>query len=69
MIELIGTSGCSRCLMVKSILAKRNINYTYTLFEDLTQNEQSRYMELAENQLTFPLILKENNIIDIKDLH
>ena len=32
LIEVIGTEGCSRCMMVKSILKQKKVDFEYLLF-------------------------------------
>jgi glutaredoxin len=70
MYLLIGKKNCSRCEIIKNILLNKNINYKYKLFEDLSSEEKNRYIKLAKknNQMEFPLIIKNNQIIDFKEV-
>ena len=70
MIKVIGNKGCSRCEMVKNILSNKNVEYEYILFLDLDKKEQDELIERSKNagQLSFPIIMKGENIIDIKEI-
>lgn len=70
MIKVIGKSNCNKCEMTKSILNKNNITFTYELFEDLDENNQNHYINLAlsSEQFIFPLIFIDNQIINLTDL-
>lgn len=70
MIKVVGNKGCSRCEMVKNILSNKNVEYEYILFLDLDKKEQEELMEKSKSigQLSFPIIMKGENIIDIKEI-
>lgn len=70
MIKVIGNKGCSRCEMVKNILSNKNVEYEYVLFSDLEKKEQDKVLDLSKSagQLSFPIIMKGENIIDIKEI-
>lgn len=67
---IIGKDKCSRCNMVKTVLDNKSINYEYILFEELSQEEQDSYLQLAKdsNQTSFPLIIKENKLITLQEV-
>ena len=44
MIKVIGKTGCNRCTMTKNILTNKNVEFEYLLFEDLSSDEQNKYM-------------------------
>lgn len=69
MILLIGKENCSRCEMVKNILNNKEISYTYKIFNELSQEDREKYMNMARqnNQLSFPIIIKDNKVVDIKE--
>jgi len=70
MIKVIGTNNCSKCLMVKKILDKKQIEYEYSNINDYTLEEQNLlFLKAKEAKISgFPLIFKENEIINISQL-
>lgn len=56
--------------MVKTILNNKNIDYEYKLLSELSNEDQSRYLEMCKkaNQKSFPLIIKENKLISIQEV-
>lgn len=70
MITLIGLKDCNACTMTKNILKNNNIDFEYLLYEDLSQEEQNKYTKMAtdNNQLSMPLIIKDNKLITLQDL-
>lgn len=70
MIKVIGTKNCSRCVTVKNILVSKNIEFEYFLLEELENSDKEKYMNLAKenNQSQFPLIVKNEKLIDVKEL-
>jgi glutaredoxin len=70
LIKVIGTKGCSRCITIKNILTSKNIDYEYLFFDELMPSDKEKFKNLAEenNQFQFPLIIKDEKLIDIKDI-
>jgi glutaredoxin len=70
MIKVIGTHGCSRCEQVKRILQQKQIQFEYVMFGDLSESEQTHLTEWAtkEGKLGLPLIIKDDCLIDMKDV-
>lgn len=70
MLKIIGTKNCSRCVTVKNILTTKKIEFEYFLLDELEAIDQEKYTKLAEenNQLQFPLIVKDEKLIDIKEI-
>ncbi len=70
MILLIGSNGCSRCNVTQRLLKQKNVEFEYKLLEDLELADQNKYLDMAENAgyFTLPLIIKDNKLIDIKDV-
>ena len=71
MLKIIGTSNCSRCIMVKNILLNKNIEFEYSLYNDLSEIEKEYYNQLIKkyNQLQFPLIINKNEeLINVEDI-
>ena len=48
----------------------KNIDYDYKFIENLSNKEQEKYMQLAKESgmMQFPLIIKDDKIIDLKDV-
>lgn len=70
MIEVFGSKNCSRCTMVKNILTNKKIEFTYSLLEDLPQDEYDIKMKKAKekNMMALPLIFKNNELIKIEEI-
>lgn len=70
MILLIGKEGCNRCTMTKNILTNKCVDFKYVHLDDLSQEEQDKYIKLAteNNMLELPLIIKDNNIVTLQQL-
>lgn len=70
MILLIGTNGCSKCRITKQLLTQKNIEFEYKLLDEFSTEESNRYLNMAEEaeQFSFPLILKDNRIVELKDV-
>jgi glutaredoxin len=70
MYLLLGKENCSRCEMVKTILTNKNIEFEYKLLNDLTNDLKFKYLNNArENGLIeLPLIIKDNQVIDFKEV-
>ena len=67
MLKLYGMKDCARCEQVKNILDKRNIKYKY---HDLDEVDTEYYLTLIEeeNKSLFPLIMKDNRVINLSDV-
>ena len=70
MILVIGAENCSRCNMTKTILTNKKIKFEYQLLNSLPPEEQTNYLEIAEenNQMSFPLIFKDNELTTLQNL-
>lgn len=70
MIVVIGTENCSRCNMVKNILNNKNIEYRYTLIDDYSVLDQSKYLEMAQSKglMSYPMIFKDEEMITLQQL-
>lgn len=70
MILVIGTENCSRCKMTKSILDKKEIDYTYKLNNEISEEEFNNYMIQAKNKglMNFPLIIENEEIITLEEV-
>jgi glutaredoxin len=70
LLKIIGTKNCSRCVTVKNILTTKGIEFEYFLLDELESTDKEKYTKLAEenNQLQFPFIVKDEKLIDIKEV-
>jgi len=70
MYLIIGRKGCSRCTVIKNMLTSKNIDFEYKLLESLSSEESNEIVKKATkaNQINMPLIFKNNEIIDIKEV-
>lgn len=70
MIKVIGMQGCSKCEMTKRILTSKNIEFEYSWYENLESSEQENLTEMARKfgNMTLPLILKDDALVQLKDV-
>ena len=70
MILVIGTENCKQCKMTKSILDKKEIEYTYKLSNEISDNEFNKYLSKARKKglMNSPLIIKDEEIITLEDV-
>lgn len=70
MVRVIGSRGCSRCEITKQILKKKGVEFSYELISDLPDEEQELLNNLAQEKglLQMPLILKDNELVEIKEI-
>jgi glutaredoxin len=67
LILVIGTENCSRCIMTKTILINKQIDFEYKLIDSFSDEDKDKYMNMAQQagQMSFPLIVKDNKIITL----
>lgn len=68
MINIYGKRGCGRCDMVKSIIDKRGIPYTYETIEDLKYPDHIRDLVNSDNNGMYPLLMKDGEVVSFKDV-
>ncbi len=70
MIKVIGNHGCSRCEITKQILTNKGVEFEYEILSDLPEETQKEFMKKArlKGQLNMPLIFKDNELTDIKEI-
>lgn len=70
MLKIIGNTGCSRCTMVKTLLTSKGIDFDYSLLDDLSEKNKERYIKQAEEKgmMNMPLIIKDDEIVDLKEV-
>lgn len=56
--------------MTKSILDKKEIEYTYRLNSEISKEEFNKYVEKAKSKglMNFPLIIKDDEVIELEDV-
>ena len=69
-ITLIGTSNCSQCTVVKTVLREHNITFMYYDMTDLDDVAKNAYLTKARNagRRSMPLILKDNEITTMEEI-
>ena len=69
-IKVIGTNGCGQCMMTKTILTNKNIEFDYVLLNDMSTEDQDYYLNLANEKgiTTFPLIIKDNVAVTLQEV-
>lgn len=70
MISLIGNKNCNRCNMIKTILDNKKIEYDYYILDDLSNEVQSKILEIAQSNgiMNFPLVFVDKEIKDVKEI-
>lgn len=70
MIRVIGNLRCLNCEIVKQTLKKKDIEFSYEIFDQLTDQEQIELSEMAKLKgiMKMPLILKDNKLITTNEL-
>lgn len=70
MIKLVGTPGCSKCMIVKKQLENKDIEFDYYLINSLPFQKQEEYKELAQQagNLQFPIIIKDGKSIGLDEV-
>lgn len=70
MILVIGKENCSACEMTKTILRNKGVEFEYSLLENLDRDTKKEYLKLAKEKgcMSMPLIIKDNNIVSLKEV-
>lgn len=70
MIKLIGKNNCSACNMTKTVLKNKGIEFEYKLLNELPQEEQDKYINLAQenDMLSLPLIVVDNKLKTLQEV-
>lgn len=63
MIKVIGQENCPKCYLVKKKLQSQKIQFEYKDYNDLSNQEQQKYLGIAKqnNHLELPLIFDEDD--------
>jgi glutaredoxin len=70
MIRVIGKLGCHECEITKLTLKKKGIDFSYELFNELSDEDQTKLSNLAASKkmMRMPLILKDDELTTIAEL-
>ena len=70
MILLIGKKNCSACNMTKTVLTNKGMEFEYKLLNELPQEEQDKYINLAQenDMLSLPLIVVNNKLKTLQEV-
>ncbi|MCD3216922.1 glutaredoxin [Clostridium botulinum C] len=70
MIKIIGNEGCTACEMVKYLLNKKGVEYTYESLSDLSEDERQSLINQAQsnNMTDLPLIFKDGVQIEKSEI-
>lgn len=70
MILLIGSESCSRCEAVKTILNNKYIQYEYKYMSEFNEEDKKKYLTMArkKGQLNLPIMIKDGEVIDYKEV-
>ena len=67
MLKVIGKESCDLCKKAKEKLTKLNIEFDYSLINEITQKEFNRYRELAiqADNINLPVIIYNGKSVTI----
>lgn len=67
---MIGKRGCGKCFITKEKFNKRDIDYEYSIFENLPADERREYVNLArkDGKATFPIIIKDGKSCTVEEI-
>ncbi|QPW62139.1 glutaredoxin domain-containing protein [Clostridium botulinum] len=70
MIKVIGNEGCTSCQMVKYLLDKKNIEYTYVSLSSLNEDERVSIVKQAQlnNMVDLPFIFKNGKQVEKSEI-
>jgi len=67
LIKVIGKTGCGKCNVIKHKLEEKGVDFKYILLDKLDARTRVKYIHMAKkaNKLDLPIIVKNNQLIDI----
>ena len=70
MITVIGTNGCTHCMIAKNKLNQKGITFEYKLITDFTGDEQDKLLSEADKCgiTKFPLIVENNQLKNLEEI-
>lgn len=65
MYKVIGKVGCTNCVQLKEKLTREEVEFEYTLLEDLDRAERRKFIGIARDAgyAHFPLVFEGDNLI------
>lgn len=69
-IDIYGTSSCSRCRVIKSVLDKNNVSYNYFDLNNVHKAEADAVRKAAKDagQNSLPIVIVDGEVADIKKI-
>lgn len=69
-ILIIGKENCVKCDQVKKELTHNGVSFNYIKMEELTSEKQKEYRKMAilKKQLEMPIVIKDGEIINYKEV-
>lgn len=70
MIKVIGKKNCSACLATTNILKRNNIKFNYLMLDELNEDEKTNVLAMAAEikKTSMPIIIKDNKIVELKEV-
>lgn len=70
MLRVIGSENCGRCNIVLNLLKDKEVAFNYEKMKDLSFEEQKLLTDKAKQkkQLSFPLILKDGELVTLQEV-
>lgn len=70
LITVIGNPNCNRCGVIQNMLKQKGIEFEYKYLNDYSEGEQEKILQDSSDKgiLGFPIIYKDNKIINIEDI-
>jgi len=68
LLRIIGSPNCGQCEMVKRILKKKEVDFSYSLFTEIEDGQDLIDKAIKEGFANFPIILKGNNFMTISEV-
>jgi glutaredoxin len=70
MYLILGKQNCNACKITQTVLKNKGIEFEYKYLSDLSQEDQDKYIQMAQEQdkLSLPLIIKDNKLFTIQEV-
>lgn len=70
MITIYGKKNCGACLMAKSALLNKKIEFEYVLLEDLDSENYEKIIDMASanKMMNLPIIIKDGNQVKLQEV-
>jgi len=69
-VTVIGSRGCSKCKITKTLLEQKEIPFEYKIIEDLPEQDQNSYINKAQNagMMSFPIIITNDEVVSLEEV-